>query len=138
MKKLNNKGFAITGILYSLFIIFLLVLLSVLQGLQSRKAMLERSLLGIEDTYTGVKQSETVVSNTITTREAPLTGRYVFKLESNGKTYPCSSYLKKGDKIDHSITFIPKDINNYSYKFSFEETNPTNKITLTEIYSFEE
>ena len=51
--KLNNKGFAITGILYTVFILFLLIITSVLAGLQLKRTMLERSIILLEDSYIG-------------------------------------------------------------------------------------
>ena len=38
---MNNKGFAITGILYTIFILFIMILLSILSGLNTRKNILE-------------------------------------------------------------------------------------------------
>ena len=43
MKKLNNKGFAIASILYSIMVLFLLLLLSILGILGSRKAILDKN-----------------------------------------------------------------------------------------------
>ena len=39
--KLNNKGFAISAILYTLLILFTLTLISLIAGLNSRNKMLE-------------------------------------------------------------------------------------------------
>lgn len=43
MKKLNNKGFAIASILYSIMVLFLMLLLSILGILGSRKATLDKN-----------------------------------------------------------------------------------------------
>lgn len=43
MKKLNNKGFAIASILYSIMVLFLLLLLSILGILGNRKAILDKN-----------------------------------------------------------------------------------------------
>lgn len=43
MKKLNNNGFAITSILYSIMVLFLMLLLSILGILGSRKAILDKN-----------------------------------------------------------------------------------------------
>ena len=49
MKKLNNKGFAISSILYSIMVLFLTLLLSILGMLGSRKATLDRTKKDILD-----------------------------------------------------------------------------------------
>lgn len=43
MKRLNNKGFAIASILYSIMVLFLLLLLSILGILGNRKAILDKN-----------------------------------------------------------------------------------------------
>lgn len=43
MRKLNNKGFAIASILYSVMVLFLILLLSILGILGSRKAILDKN-----------------------------------------------------------------------------------------------
>ena len=43
MRKLNNKGFAIASILYSIMVLFLLLLLSILGILGNRKAILDKN-----------------------------------------------------------------------------------------------
>ena len=48
---MNNKGFAITGILYTLFILFIMILFSILSSLSYKKGILEKTVLGIEDDY---------------------------------------------------------------------------------------
>lgn len=49
MKKLSNKGFAISSILYSIMVLFLMLLLSILGILGSRKATLDRTKKDILD-----------------------------------------------------------------------------------------
>ena len=82
MSELNNKGFAITGILYTLYIVFLLIMLAVLAGLQSRKTIMERSLQGLEESFDGRKKNE-YINDTLTTKRAPITGKYVFSINKN-------------------------------------------------------
>lgn len=127
MTKLNNKGFAITGILYTLFILFLLILVSVLGGLSLKKNMLEQSISSLEDSYLGTLYDEYDKDN-IT--KAPVDGRYQFTFEeSDGKIITCYSYLKKGtDLTSDTITYIPNDCNIYDDK---------KNLKLTEIISFE-
>ena len=49
--KLNNKGFAITATLYTILILFLMVLASVLSGLVNKEKLLEKSIESISDNY---------------------------------------------------------------------------------------
>ncbi len=83
-RKLDNKGFAITGILYTLFVLFLLIMMSVLAGLNSRKNSLEKSVMSLEESFSGnnAKSSEyiTYVSEN---QIAPVTGKYVFEFEGS-------------------------------------------------------
>lgn len=124
--RLNNKGFAITGILYTLFILFLLILVSVLSGLSSKRRFAAYSLNKLEDSYTGVLQESSVITDANSSKIAPVTGKYIFKTDPDNKT--CVAYFKKGASLDsETITYIPKDCNDY--EFTFE---------VTEIYSFEE
>ena len=79
-----------------------------------------------------------------------VSGTYWLRLgvNQNGKTYrfqdinigtSCSSYIQKNTIINKShITFVPKDCNDYSFRFSFENVDSINIMTLTKIYGFEE
>ena len=138
MKKLNNKGFAITGILYTVLILFLLVLLAILGGLRASRTILERSTTHLEKTYNGNNEKSTEnVEKTLNTKKAAVTGKYIFELDTGEEKYPLTSYLIKNTPIDHNITFLTSSIKDYTYKFSFETGEAPNIITLKEIYSFE-
>ena len=63
MRRLNNKGFAITGILYTVFIVFLLIMLSVLSLLRIKKNMLEKSLEVLEGSFDGKKMDIEAIKN---------------------------------------------------------------------------
>ena len=113
---MNNKGFAITGILYTLFIMFLLILASVLGGLSSRRNILQKSLLSLEESFSGIELSSEEISNANTSQIAPVDGKYEFKitLVTGEELNNCVSYLKKGAELDYNnITFVPKDCNDY-------------------------
>lgn len=122
--KLNNKGFAITGILYTLFILFLLILVSILGGLSSKKNMLEQSIISQENSFIGTKiePAEKALKDNITI----VTGKYVFSISGVENT-KCTAYLKRGINIKkEKITYIPGNCNEY------EQT-----MILEEVYSFE-
>lgn len=86
IRKLNNKGFAITGILYTLFILFILTLLSILSGLQIKKQTLEKATEKVENSYQGIDVSSDAdlgLAKVSSTRTASVTGKYVFELDSS-------------------------------------------------------
>ncbi len=126
---MNNKGFAITGILYTLLILFLTVMVSVLAGLRSKKNMLEQSIIPLEDSFKGTELSTTQVQQAKNNKVAPVDGKYEFLvtfLDNDNRT--CYAYLTKNTKIDDNIIFTRKECNEYS------ATNSE----LQQIYSFEE
>lgn len=103
---MNNKGFAITGILYTIFILFIMVLLSILAGLSSRRSLLEKSMMSLEDDY---KITDANMNN-ITGTTAPFTGKYIYKRNNNDTE--CTTYLKKGVSLaSNSVTFIESNCN---------------------------
>lgn len=141
MMQLNNKGFAITGILYTLFILFLLILVSVLSGLSSKKNMLEKLTMSYEDDYSGRKLNATeeeykeivdaIESNSTTVLAKE--GKYVFSVTDNtekeSKKYQCVTYLKNGDSlILDNMTFVTDLCNKNGYDISF---------SLKEVYLFD-
>lgn len=138
---MNNKGFAITGILYTLFILFLLILISILSGLSIKKNILSHSINSLENSYLG---KEITITNR---NNAQVDGKYVYILKytnaENGgteTTHTCTTYLKKGTDmtIKSNMTFTPKDCNNYEFTVNTSNGNlEDKKITLVKIYSFE-
>lgn len=103
---MNNKGFAITGILYTIFILFIMVLLSILAGLNTRKDLLEKSIMSFEDDYKILEENK-VVDISGYNNTALVTGKYVFGSSiSNGDALICTKYLKKGDSLEESGTYI--------------------------------
>lgn len=93
---MNNKGFAIIGILYTILILFLMIMLSVLAGLNTRKNFMEKSISSFQDDYLGdeIKQSYVLSANTY--KKAPVTGKYVF----SNNSLECYAYLKAGDNFN--------------------------------------
>lgn len=89
---MNNKGFAIIGILYTILILFLMIMLSVLAGLNTRKNFMEKSISSFQDDYLGSNVVEGYVSSANMYKKAPVTGKYVFSNDSS----KCYAYLKAG------------------------------------------
>lgn len=112
--KLDNKGFAITGILYTLLILFSLILISVLAGLSSRLRIMEKSIESLEDDY---KLGAVVSNNTIV--EAPVDGKYVFNHNKDELTSlgisGCVVYLESGSSlIAEDLVFTDDNCNSLS------------------------
>lgn len=136
MRRLNNKGFAITGILYTTFIVFVMCLLSLLAGLRSKRMISEKYLSIIENNYHGQLFYPTFENINTTYQVAPVTGRYEFKfkrdnniLKINGVDLVCTSYINKGVAISNlkSLTYIPDSCNNYLSSYD---------VVLDKIYEF--
>lgn len=127
---LGNKGFAISGILYTLFIIFLLVSISILGGLSSKKKLLEQSITSEQDSFVGKKVEETKIDEIKTKKTAIVKGKYIYILKiDETNVQKCSAYLKKGTVLDTNvINFIPSICNDYN----------SSELNLSEVYSFEE
>ena len=107
---MNNKGFAVTGFIYTIFIIFIILLIAILSLFNNRKHTLDKLKKEIfneisdteEDIYT--YNTYTTVG---TTQEfsAKTKGYYKFVLQSpkigstNGSTVSFEIYLTKGEKL---------------------------------------
>lgn len=90
--KLNNKGFAITAVLYGLLILFVILIGSYLTILGTKKNRIDNITSDIEKGYEFNKE----VSGTITYPYTALyTGKYIF--EDN-----CFQYLYKGRVYQNS------------------------------------
>ena len=115
---MNNKGFAITGILYTIFILFIMTLLAILSGLNTRTKLLQQSLKTFQNDYIMDNTTKVTVSD-ITKMNADkktlYDGIYIF-------TSGCISYLPKGMAIT-----TPNSANN---------TTCTATDTITEAYRF--
>lgn len=92
---MNNKGFAIIGILYTILILFLMIMLSVLAGLNTRKNFMEKSISSFQDDYLGDNATK-YVSSANMYKKAPVTGKYVFSNNSSDNSLECYAYLKAG------------------------------------------
>ncbi len=134
MRRLDNRGFAITGILYTLFTLFILILFSILSGLQVKKQMLEKNTEKLEESYKGkdvTENNKIGISKAQNAQKALVKGKYVFQLSNDSKKIQCYTYLNKDDPLTvNDITFVPSDCNDYKGDTNIE-------FNLLNIYSFE-
>lgn len=111
---MNNKGFAITGIIYTLFILFLMILISVLSGLNSSQRLIINS---IEQLTSSLEETTLIEGSEITSINesgtAPYFGKYYFTVIGSD-TIECSTYLEKGIHFKtERIILSPQDCNDY-------------------------
>lgn len=87
---MNNKGFAITGILYTVFILFIMTMFAILAGLNTRLKLMQKSVMSFEDDYAcNIVENQAAYNIGYALDD----GKYIF---SGG----CIAYLKKGAKFD--------------------------------------
>lgn len=123
---MNNKGFAIIGILYTILILFLMIMLSVLAGLNTRKNFMEKSISSFQDDYLGSDVIDNYNSdyNSDNLISAPVTGKYVFQQVDS--EISCYAYLKVGT-VFSSVNLKCSDGNNINWH---------NGMELLSIYEF--
>lgn len=154
---MNNKGFAITGILYTIFVLFMLIIGAILANISFKNRSLTLATSSLEDDFNLIKVSPIETGYTINEDKylAKFDGKYLFELtytiNSETKKIICSTYLKKDDEIPtkndlslgnanpaKNFTLIPNDCNNYYYETIFTGTGGEQKMLLKEIYKFKE
>lgn len=105
---MNNKGFAITGILYTIFILFIMTLFAVLAGLNTRLKLTQKSVMSFENNYSLDDENNLFSGNSnenINYRDTALyTGKYVFVSNQN-PNLQCFTYLNRGKSFT-SATFL--------------------------------
>ena len=97
--KLNNKGFAITSVLYGLLILFVLLVGSYLTILTARKNRVDIITSRIEKNNYFSHTSNEIVIEDINTFKAPYTGKYILNYNES-ENDDCYIYLKKEDGIN--------------------------------------
>ena len=123
---MNNKGFAIIGILYTILILFLMIMLSVLAGLNTRKNFMEKSISSFQDDYLGDEISQSYVLSANTYKKAPVTGKYVFSNNSSDNSLECYAYLKAGDNFESKTLLCGNETQKWNESF----------FSVIEIYEF--
>lgn len=90
--KLNNKGFAITAVLYGLLILFVILIGSYLTLLGTKKSRLDIITSDIEKDYEFNKEITDIIQPNYPYK-AKYTGKYIFEND-------CVKYLYKGNSYD--------------------------------------
>ena len=99
---LNNKGFAISGILYTAVVWFLLVLLSVLGALNSRRKLLEKNIDDLNNEVFGeCYQNAELSGDELSLEVAKYTGKYIILIGDNEYV----TYLYKGTNFS-DVNFV--------------------------------
>ena len=154
---MNNKGFAITGILYTLFTLFVMILLSVLATISYKKTVLEKTITKLEDDYElqEVENLNDTLNDIIEIngeeRTAKLNAKYEFitqyTINGQDKDLICSIYLKKGDIIPKEIIpatpqdnfiLIPNDCNKLQSTINYDQPKAKGNLKLNKVYTFKE
>lgn len=140
---LDNKGFAISGMLYTLFALFLIIMFSILAMSNFKRNILIKTTENLEESYT--LEEITDISECIDDKKSTtkITGKYVFITNIAGMDKTCSAYLKKETVIPNNIedanfSLIPEDCNGYKSSISLKgnEAVETNKMVLKNVYVF--
>lgn len=122
--KLNNKGFAITSVLYGLLLLFVFLVGSYLLVLTSKKNRLDTISADIDDKY-GFNTETTIPTSSYTAPyTAPYTGKYVFTFSDSST---CTSYIKNGTDIS--------DLSNVTFIGNCNRSNTSNIISIEVWYN---
>ena len=137
MLKLNNKGFAIASILYSIMVLFLMLLLSILGMLGSRKATLDKNKKDIVSELNNaylvnkivfVQRNITIVNDGDVDRISSALMDGVSAIDANGNVIG-SEYIKYDFTVTNNIT-------NGEYNILYTANNGGNTIVGTRKVTF--
>lgn len=150
---MNNKGFAISGILYGILILFLMVLLSILHALVIRINSLTDIVEEVNSIVEDNGKTTDIAYDNDTQFLTKVRGKYIIKLiKLNDENNTCYAYLPKNILLiinDNKLKYIKPDsrgtinlddMNNYSDLNLFNNSVSCNndnitKFEITEIYS---
>lgn len=111
--KLNNKGFAITGILYGLLILFALLVGSYLTILTAKKNRLDGIVADIENEY---NNKENISTYTLTIKKGPGVEKICYKV-NNEKNFICKEgidTISKAIKVGTNYYYYGVPSQNYT------------------------
>ena len=134
--RLNNKGFAITGILYFVLIMFLMIISSLLLVLKTRI----NRLTDLNDTINGeVELKEKDINEEFTSYITRFRGKYIFEITDSAGVKTCYSYLPNNALIvlqEGAIKYkIPTLDSNGNYVLDSNDLSGTNELSLYDGYN---
>lgn len=139
MRKLNNKGFAISAIIYSALILFLLVMLTFLQALSSRRNQLEHVMESAKEVieYTTISINKEAEPYYVT----PYRGRYTISTtEGSADIFlPKDTLIRKvGSKVkfndDNPINITDNTNSKYTF-FNIDTDNKSSSVIISKVYT---
>ena len=127
---MNNKGFAITGILYGILLLFLAVLASLLAVLSTR---INRLFTLTEEVNASIENKNTININTTITDYyiTEYRGKYTFNV--NGST--CTSYLPSNILLrinNNKLQYLTPTLTEGNYVLNTSTTEGLTNVTFTE------
>lgn len=129
--RLNNKGFAITGILYFVLIMFLMIISSLLLVLKTRI----NRLTDLNDTINEeVELKEKDINEEFTSYITSFRGKYIFEITDSAGVKTCYSYLPNNALIvlqEGVIKYkIPTLDSNGNYVLDSNDLSGTSELSL--------
>ena len=133
--RLNNKGFAITGILYFVLIMFLMIISSLLLVLKTRINRLT-DLNDIINEEVELKEKD--INEEFTSYITSFRGKYIFEITDSAGVKTCYSYLPNNALIvlqEGVIKYkIPTLDSNGNYVLDSNDLSGTNELSLYDGY----
>lgn len=101
MIKLNNKGFAVSTVLYSLILMLLLIVMMIMSTMASNRSNNNELISAVEKELEGIGKSKMPL-NIGDEQELPFTGLYRIELSDGTNFYTWYSELEKGWKATYN------------------------------------
>lgn len=125
---MNNRGFAITTLLYSLFILFLLVFLSLMSSLRTENSRLITTITTINEENAKKNTCSLSQNLSVASYEIPLTSKYYLTVNYLDNTSCENAYLYLPQKsllsLQNHTLYISQ--NNFSQKTSIPNCSNSN------------
>ncbi len=125
--KLNNQGFAISGILYPIFILFLILLFGVVGNLSASKAILDKNKKDVEATLNGDNVNPYFVFDG---NDVTISNGYAYTLTSGVKAYTADGKEIGSENISYVSSPTFSNTANGIYTVDYTVTDASGKSTI--------